>query len=143
MATPSIDANQCAEMIAHVANNACSGAPLATQAATDVPPATTGAPNLDALAVAVTEQGAAVSSQANAISIVALFLGVIGVIVAIGWGLLVRRWAERLAADRVREWMEERVPALVANEVARLLPPLVEGRSPPQDQERGLGEERP
>lgn len=139
MTTPPISAAQCAEMVVQAAQNACS-TPVA-EAAPQVATATQGVspPNLDALAVAVTSQGSAVSLMSASLAILGLVIAVVALVGAVTWGYFVRRWALDLAKQTVENWMDERAPG----EIAKLQGVLASRRDgqTPADQARGLSED--
>lgn len=140
MATPPISAAQCAEMVAHAAQDSCAtsastASDAVTTAVTSAPP-----PNLDGLAVAVTSQGSAVSLMSASLAILGLVIAVVALVGAVTWGYFVRKWALDLAKQTVEKWMDERAPS----EIAKLNAAISGGRSggsSADDQARGLGED--
>lgn len=72
--------------------------------------------SFDALAVAIAQQN-------NMIAGIALLIGLIGLLAAVGWGLWVKLWAERSAKEAAREWMERNAGDLIAE----FAPPLFSG----------------
>jgi hypothetical protein len=73
-------------------------------------------PTFDAL-------GLAVAQQNNLIATAAILIAVIGLLAGLGWGILVKLWAERSAREAAREWMELNAGDIIAD----LAPPLYSG----------------
>jgi hypothetical protein len=142
MTTPPISAALCAEMVAHAAQDACASPVTNTPPELATAIAAQGAqpPNLDALAVAVTSQGSAVSLMSTSLALLGLVIAVVALVGAVTWGYFVRRWALDLARQTVEKWMDERAPG----EIAKLNAAISGGRaggSSANDQARGLGED--
>ena len=74
-----------------------------------------------------------------------LLLGVIAVILALGWGLLVKIWAEKAAKDAVNEWMTKNAAGEISKIAANIFPSADSGGTPTRppmsltEQEKGLG----
>ncbi len=109
-------------------------------------PAPTPPPNFDALAASLTAQGNAIAAQANYLTFATLALGVIAVFLTLGWGILVKIWAEKAAKDAVSEWMNKYATDEISKIVANIIPSSVDGGGvssrPPmtqEEQEKGLG----
>ena len=96
MVTSRIDAAMCERLVNKVAGQCAATPPPA-------PPA----PNWDAMAVSF-------ASLSNAFAWGAIFLAFIAVVAAVGWGFLVRHWAEREAraeaAECVKRLMDKWLP---------------------------------
>ena len=75
-------------------------------------------PDFDALAVALAQQN-------NLIAGVALLIGVVALFAGLGWGFLVKLWAENSAREAAREWMERN-----AGDIISQLGPFLQGPPP-------------
>lgn len=84
-------------------------------------------PAYDALAVALAQQSNAISAQSNYLTFATMALGLVAILLAVGWGLLVKVWAERAANDAVKEWMDQKGTQIVADHVAKITPNRVDG----------------
>lgn len=130
-------------MSAAKAISACPGllAKATPHCAPAIPP--TEAPaNFDALAASLAAQSNAISAQANYLTFATLVLGVIAVFLTLGWGLLVKIWAEKAAKDAVDDWMSKNANDAISVIVANIIPSDggASGRPPltQQEQEEGL-----
>jgi len=102
--------------------------------------------NFDALAASLAAQANSIAAQSNYLTFATLVLGLVAVLLALGWGVIVKIWAEKAAKDAVSEWMNKNANGLIAERLAALMPPEIDGggRStrPPmtqEEQEVGLG----
>jgi hypothetical protein len=84
-------------------------------------------PNFDALAVSIGAQTNAIAAQANYLTLGSIILAVIAIVAAVGWGWLVKRWAEEAARDAVKKWMEQNAPGQMAAILNTLTPPRIDG----------------
>ena len=104
-------------------------------------------PDFDALAASLAAQSNAISAQANYLTLGSIIFAVIAIVVAVGWGWLVKHWAEKAARDAVNDWMNQNAPGEIARILANLTPSSIDGGpvpSPPmsqEQQEEGLGAE--
>lgn len=107
-------------------------------------------PDFDALAASLAAQGNAISSQANYLTIWTIVLGVVAILATVGWGWLVKIWAEKAAKEAVTEWMDKNAANEFSKIVADLIPSWMDGGNAPspdrrplsqQEQEEGLGED--
>lgn len=102
-------------------------------------------PNTDALAASLAAQGNAISAQANYLTLATIVLGIVAVLATLGWGWLVKIWAEKAANDAVEDWLNKNAPDMISKLVANIIP-SGSGTSmlPPmsqEEQEKGLGED--
>jgi hypothetical protein len=105
-------------------------------------------PNFDALSASIAAQSSAIASQATYLTLGSIIFAIVALLAAVGWGWLVKQWAEKAAKDAVREWMEQNAPGQIAEVMNRLTPMSVDGGDLPssnpltQDEiEKGFGGE--
>jgi hypothetical protein len=136
-----MDPEICARMVDRALDTCSKVAPPAAQAAPPIQlPPTPQQTNMDALAVAVTEQGAAIAAQANYLTFGSILLAAVAIIAAVGWGYLVRRWAVDEAQRTVKEWLDKNGPG----EIAKIIKPIAPSDEAlsPDAQAEALSEDR-
>jgi hypothetical protein len=77
--------------------------------------------NFDALAISLAAQNNAIAAQSNFLTFATLGLGMVGIALAIGWGLLVKLWAQETAKTVVHDWMSTNA----FNELSKLVKEIV------------------
>ncbi len=87
--------------------------PSSTNSATQV--------NFDALAIAIAQQNNAIAAQSNFLTLATLVLAVLGIGLALAWGLLVKTWAQETAKTAVHDWMSTNA----FNEMSKLVKDIV------------------
>ena len=130
---PGIPVKTCVKMVSEVAKQCA--APT---------PAPTPAPNFDALAASLAAQANAIASQSSWLTFGGVIFAVMAIVAGLGWGYLVKGWAERTAKDAVREWMDANAPGEIAKVYSAITPPRIDGGGDPmtqEEQEAGLGGE--